>query len=88
VGNVCDVVAPDGTEYRFHLKKRANKTYVYGSGYDEFLISYGLELGERIRILLDSAPQSFGIVAEDNTGTPKQRVEGTCKLSLFFLSTI
>jgi hypothetical protein len=46
VGNVCDVVAPDGTEYRFHLKKRANKTYVYGSGYDEFLINYGLELDE------------------------------------------
>lgn len=32
-------------------------------------------LGSKIRILLDNAPQSFGIVAEGPTGIQKQRVQ-------------
>jgi hypothetical protein len=56
MGNVFDVVDVDGTEYRFHLMKRANKTRIYGLGYEEFISKYGTTAGVRIRILLITLP--------------------------------
>jgi hypothetical protein len=75
VGNVCDVVSPDGKEYRFNVNKR-EKTRISGPGYLEFLTDYDMNKGDRIRLMLNEAPEHFRIIPECSMGFQKHRVQG------------
>ncbi|KAM0845571.1 hypothetical protein ACQ4PT_056282 [Festuca glaucescens] len=75
VGNVFDVVALDGTEYRFNLKKHGKKTRIFGTGYKEFISDYEMNVGNRVRIDLEFSEGFFGIIPECSMGIEKHRVQ-------------
>jgi hypothetical protein len=67
VGNVCDVVSPDGKEYRFSVKKR-DKTRISGVGYREFLSDYDMNEGDKIMIMLDEYSEFLRIFSTMSHG--------------------
>jgi hypothetical protein len=82
VGNVCDVVSPDGKEYRFNVKK-CKRTHIFGPGYMEFLSDYDMNEGDKFTLKLDESPEHFRILPECTMGFPKHRVQGM--YLIFFL---
>jgi hypothetical protein len=73
VGNVCDVVSPDGKEYRFNVKKKRKRTHIFGPGYMEFLSDYDMNEGDKFTLKLDESPERFRILRECTMGFPKHR---------------
>jgi hypothetical protein len=76
VGNVFDVVAPDGKDYKFNVRKFDRKTLIFGSAYLEFLLDYDMKVGDSISLKFDHSPQFFSIFPECPMGNQKQRVQG------------
>jgi hypothetical protein len=84
VGNVCDVVSPDGKEYRFSVKKR-DKTRISGVGYREFLSDYDMNEGDKIMIMLDEYSEFLRIFPLCPMGMEKHRAQGILVIKLFLL---
>jgi hypothetical protein len=69
-------VARDKTEYRFNLKKRDNKTRIFGTGYTKFFSDFDMDVGDRVSIDLDHFEGFFGIIPECPISFEKHRVQG------------
>ena len=77
VGKVMIVVSPEQEEYVFKLKKKFNKTRIFGPGYMKLLNDYDMKSGDRIRFELDHPTAFVPIFPEGADDAPKQRVKGT-----------
>jgi hypothetical protein len=90
LGKIMLAMSPEQDEYVFDVKKKCDKTLIFGPEYERILKDFDMKRGDRVRIEWDHPIGAFFTVFPKGAdGVPKQRVLGIfLELSVCFLYAI